>query len=255
MRLVLAPTTSGSGSEATHFAVVYIGENKFSIAGPGLLPDEVILDPVLTLSASAYQRATSGIDALAQAVESRWAVGATAQSRAFADQAMPVLVEALPRFVHEPNSASAYDMAMGSHLAGRAIDISKTTAAHALAYGITKGYGVSHGHAVALSLGEFIKAHGDAADEQLQAAVSPADHRAALESICRSFGVDSTADAAKAFHNLAESIGLTMDLTQVGITSESELSQLTLGVNLERLGNNPVNFRDSAELKHVILRE
>ena len=68
--MVLVPTTSGSGSEATHFAVVYIGQDKYSVAGAVLRPDLAILDPELTLSGSSYQRATSGIDAVAQAVES-----------------------------------------------------------------------------------------------------------------------------------------------------------------------------------------
>jgi alcohol dehydrogenase class IV len=53
-------------------------------------------------------------------------------------------------------------MTIGSHLAGRAIDISRTTAAHALSYGLTTRHGISHGHAVALVLGPIIQAHAEA---------------------------------------------------------------------------------------------
>ncbi len=86
-RLVLVPTTSGSGAEATHFAVVYVGEAKHSIAGPAMRADAVVLDPTLTRSGSAYQRATSGVDAVSQAIESLWATGATAASPSAASSA------------------------------------------------------------------------------------------------------------------------------------------------------------------------
>jgi alcohol dehydrogenase len=148
-KLVLAPTTSGSGAEATHFAVVYVGDEKYSIGGPAMRADAIVLDPVLTLSGSAYQRATSGIDAVAQAIESLWAVGATDRSRRFARHALRLLMPAIEGYVNQPDETSARAMAIGSHLAGRAIDISKTTAAHALSYNLTKRFGVSHGHAVA----------------------------------------------------------------------------------------------------------
>ena len=46
--LIAVPTTSGSGSEATHFAVVYVNQEKYSLAHPKLLPDRIILDASLT---------------------------------------------------------------------------------------------------------------------------------------------------------------------------------------------------------------
>ena len=58
--LVVAPTTAGSGSEATHFAVVYIGADKYSLASSLLLPETVILDGKLTASGSSYQKACNG---------------------------------------------------------------------------------------------------------------------------------------------------------------------------------------------------
>ncbi|GAB3993047.1 phosphonoacetaldehyde reductase [Glycomyces albus] len=190
MRLVLAPTTSGSGAEATHFAVVYIGDKKFSIAGPAMLPDTVVLDPALTVSGSRYQRATSGIDAVAQAVESLWAAGATEASRGFAREALGLLLDAAENFATRPDPSSSRAMALGAHLAGRAIDLSKTTAAHALSYGITKRHGLSHGHAVAVTLGAFIETHADATPDRLQAAVDPVLHRAIMDEIVASLDAE-----------------------------------------------------------------
>lgn len=251
LKLVLSPTTSGSGSEATRFAVVYIGEKKFSIAGPAMLPDTVILDPLLTISATAYQRATSGIDAFAQAIESLWASGATDESRGYAKDAMTRIVSALPRFVNEPSAESAGDMAVGSHLAGRAIDISRTTAAHALSYGFTKSYGIPHGHAVALTLGAFIEAHVDAEPDRLQDKVSKDAHSAAMSTILTTLNASTGAQAREAFTALAESIGLSLRLSDVGVTRAEQAEDLATRVNVERLGNNPVRYT-AAELTQLV---
>lgn len=236
-RLVLAPTTSGSGSEATHFAVVYLGEEKFSVTGPVLRPDVVVLDPSLTLSGSRYQRATSGIDAVAQAIESLWAVGATDTSRRWARHALGLLLPAIEGFVNEPDAETARAMAIGSHLAGRAIDISKTTAAHALSYGITKRYGISHGHAVALTLGSFIKLHGEVDPGRLQSSVSATAHAEAMATI---YALLSAADPQQGGHRFAalrQGIGLDMPPLLADDTQE-----LARAVNVERLSNNPVRL-------------
>lgn len=250
-RLVLVPTTSGSGSEATHFAVVYIGTDKHSIAAPGLLPDATVLDPALTLSGSPYQRATSGIDAISQAVESLWAVGGTEKSRGYARRALRVLLPAIEDFVRTPDRGNARAMAVGSHLAGRAINVSKTTAAHALSYGLTKGYGVSHGHAVALTLGRFIEAHaGD--DVDLQPAADVERHRGAMARVLSALDAQDGAEARQRFTALGERLGLSMRLAEVGADSEERVRSLTARVNTERLGNNPVRF--SAEGLVELLR-
>ncbi len=251
--LILVPTTSGSGAEATHFAVVYIGDEKFSVGSPALLPDRVVLDPQLTVTGSAYQRATSGIDAVAQAVESLWATGATDRSRRFARHALRLLLPHLERFVEQPTDEPARAMALGSHLAGRAIDISRTTAAHALSYGITKGYGVSHGHAVALTLGPFIEAHAAAAAGDLQPGVDAALHARVMERVTALLGATSGTDARDRFVAMIERLGLVSRLSDVGVVTADQRAALVDGVNVERLGNNPVAF-DSAQLLSLVER-
>jgi alcohol dehydrogenase len=253
LALVLVPTTSGSGAEATRFAVVYIGDDKFSIAGPAMLPDTVVLDPTLTTSGSPYQRATSGIDAVAQAIESLWATGATDRSRGFARQALRLLLPNIETFVNEGGTEASRRMALGSHLAGRAIDISRTTAAHALSYGITKGYGVSHGHAVALTLGPFIESHAAAAPGDLQPGVHPDRHREVLSEVLHRLGAADASEVHERFTSLLRRIGLEPSLGAVGIEDAEQRHALVHGVNVERLGNNPVLF-DEAGLTAILVR-
>ncbi len=237
--LILAPTTSGSGSEATHFAVVYIGPDKYSVAHQSMLPDFVILDPSLTESASPYQKATSVIDAIAQAVESHWARGATDASRSFARASLAELVPSAAAFVRG-DSPSAVPAARGSYLAGRAIDLSKTTGAHALAYGITKGYGVSHGHAVATTLGAFARLHAGAT------ASSRADHQLEnnLDSIARLIGADDAGRVGDRLDEIAGELGLELRLRALGVP-HADLAAMAGEVNRERLANNPVELTES----------
>lgn len=252
--LVLAPTTSGTGSETTHFAVVYLGDEKFSVAGPGMYPDVAALDPQLALAGSAYQRATSGVDAVAQAIESLWATGATEPSRRFARRALGLLLPAIEAFVGGdglPGAARA--MCLGAHLAGRAIDVSRTTAAHALSYALTKRYGVSHGHAVALTLGAFVEAHAEADGGSLQPGVDPDEHARAMAEVVRRLGARDGGEARERWVALVRRLGLAATLAEVGVESADQRAALAAAVNTERLGNNPVAF-DQAGLVAILDR-
>ena len=251
VRLVLAPTTSGSGAEATHFAVVYVGDEKYSIGGPAMRADAMVLDPALTLSGSAYQRATSGIDAVAQAIESLWAVGATDRSRRFSRHALRLLVPAIETYVNDPDETSARAMAIGSHLAGRAIDISKTTASHALSYAVTKGFGVSHGHAVAISLGPLIALHDDHHDRKLQDGIDPRQHARTMTLICGLLGSRGGVQAAARFSVLMQRIGLTSSAIDLGIETAAQRRELATQVNPERLSNNPV-LLSQRQIEHLL---
>lgn len=241
-RLFLVPTTSGSGAEATHFAVVYIGDGKYSIAGDGMRPDAVALDPTLSVSGSVYQRATSGIDAVCQAIESLWAAGATDRSRHFARVGLRLLLPAIEGFVNHPEAESARAMCIGSHYAGRAIDISRTTAAHALSYTITKRYGVSHGHAVALTMSAFLARHAAAGVGELSQNVSAGEHQRAMATILDAFGAETGQTASDRFSALLDEIGLERRLSGVGIRTDEERRAIAGAVNVERLGNNPIRF-------------
>lgn len=128
------PTTSGTGAEATRFAVYYDYGRKCSADNLEYLPTDQLLIPEFAETQTEYQRACTEFDAYAQAVESLWAIGATAESRAYAKKALALMSEG--------------EQMLGSYWAGRAIDISRTTAAHALSYYMTQNYGIPHGHAV-----------------------------------------------------------------------------------------------------------
>ncbi len=240
--LIAVPTTAGTGAEMTHFAAVYIGEAKYSMAHASMLPDAVILDPSLTASLPPSVTAATGIDALAQAIESHWSVGATIESQHYAIDAMGLIWNNLERAVTAPNAEVRDAMLSGASLAGQAINISKTTAPHAISYGLTARFGVAHGHAVGLTLGALFEFNGRA---DLTSVSDPRadDHLlASMKTLCTHLGVASTAAGQQRLHDLMEAIGLETQLRKLGVT-RSDLPSLAASVNLERLGNHPRRLR------------
>ena len=189
------PTTAGTGAEATRFAVCYDGETKYSIDFEVIRPSDVALVPEFAATLPAYQKASTNFDAYAQAVESLWAKGATAESRTYANRALELM--------------KADNWSEASYWAGRAIDISRTTAAHAFSYYLTSHYGIPHGHAVYM----------------------------AFEFICRNNNHPEFIKRVPGLKSLREFAD------ERGIGWEAMVDDLFSHVNLKRLGNNPVEVK------------
>ena len=93
--------------------------------------------------------AVTGMDAFTQAVESYWCIHSTEQSKGFARRAIGLVLEHLAGSGQRPPPLARRAMSKAAHLAGRAIDITRTTGAHALSYPLTSYFGIPHGQAVA----------------------------------------------------------------------------------------------------------
>ncbi len=249
---ILIPTTAGTGSEATHFAVVYINKEKYSLAHPSALPEYAIIDPSLTLSLSPYVTACTGMDALAQAIEAFWSVNSTEESKRYSREAIRLILPTIAEVVIYGYKDAREAMLYGSHLAGKAINIARTTAPHALSYPFTAHYGIPHGHAVGLTLPAFMGYNGlcdrivDKRGENYVCSM--------LLELYGLLGAQTAEDAKKKIEHLMDAIQLQRRLSSWGITSEN-LAVLLQGVNEERLANNPCTImRKDAEkiLKEII---
>jgi len=119
---IAVPTTAGTGSEATQFAVVYRDKKKYSVESPLLLPYIAIVDPELTMSMPTHTTAVTGLDALAQAIESYWSVRSNAESKKYAAQAIKLIWKGIDSAIHNPSKQSREEMAYGAHYAGKASD-------------------------------------------------------------------------------------------------------------------------------------
>lgn len=159
--LFAIPTTAGTGAEATRFAVLYKDGVKHSIEHESILPNYAIIYPPFTYNNPPYLTACTGLDALAQAIEAFWNKNATSESKSFAIKAIQLLWEQLPLLIQSATPQLRNEVAEGAYWAGRAINITKTTAPHAYSYAFTSDYGYPHGHAVALTLPFFLELNGN----------------------------------------------------------------------------------------------
>lgn len=249
--MVAIPTTAGTGSEATHFAVAYIGHSKYSVAHASMLPRFAVVDPDLTRHLPPRLTAVTGLDALCQAIESYWAVNATDESRAYAEEAITLLMTWLERAVNHPGSESRGAVSYAAYLAGKAINISKTTAPHAISYSLTSFFGVSHGHAVALTLGKCFLVNAGAAPEQICHPWGERFQSSMMPRLYALLGETSAEGCEARWQALLAAIGLESRLADVGVRSETDLHTLTSNVNLERLSNHPVRLSSTDLYKLV----
>ena len=237
--LLAVPTTAGTGSEATHFAVCWHEGEKHSLADPRLLPAHAVVDADLHQSLPPHLTATTGLDALCQSLESLWAKGATDASRANASEAAQLILSSLEDAVTQPTPLARRAMANGAHLAGRAINVSKTTTPHALSYALTNDHGVPHGFAVALTLRACMELRHRC--EKLPAGT---EHVTSL--------LGSSLDEASArFGYLLEACGAPKRIRDVGVL-KADLEPVAARVNPERLAND--SWGPSAEDLREVLR-
>lgn len=228
------PTTSGSGSEATHFAVVYLNKIKYSLSHKFIQPDIAVLNYEFTLNQNTYLKACSGLDALAQSIEAHWSVNSTDESLSYSKTAIQLISKNIVEFVNAGTIESSKAMSRGSYLAGKAINISKTTAPHALSYAFTTYYNIPHGHAVFLTLPHILLYNSQITNENCN------DDRGfnhvvkVINEISELLGVNNVEEAF---------LQLNLIMSQINIESKIKISNFEQtiidNVNIERLNNNP----------------
>lgn len=151
-RLVLVPTTAGSGSEVTRFATVYDGARKYSLDFDKVRAEVALVDPERTTTCPPEVTYPAAFDAFAHAVESLWSRRATPGSARLAAAALAELARLTGEHLHTPSPRQRHRLAHAAARAGQAIDLTRTTAAHAFSYWLTSEHGIPHGTACALNL-------------------------------------------------------------------------------------------------------
>lgn len=151
---VAVPTTAGTGSESTRHAVIYYNGVKQSISDESILPDYAVLDSSVLKTLPLYQKKCTLLDALCQAIESWWSVHSTKESIEYSRKAIKLICDNWKSYLYDNDEDAAKKIMYGANYAGKAINITATTAAHAMSYKITSLYNLPHGHAVAICMPE-----------------------------------------------------------------------------------------------------
>jgi len=239
--IICIPTTAGSGSEATHFSVVYIGKAKYSLAHPEyLLPNYSIVDPQFTFSLPPKITASTGMDALSQAIESYWNINSTNESKKYAKKAIELVINNLVEAVNKPNKESRINMLIGAHYAGKAINISKTTACHAISYPITSYFNIPHGHAVALTLPSMIIYNSNVSEFDILDSRGINYVNKMMKQLIKIIGASDFSEAKQKIIQLMSNVGLEIKLSKLGIKTQADIELIIKnGFNPERVKNNP----------------
>lgn len=155
---IMIPTTAGTGSEVTHESVLKVKGKKKAFVDEKLTADVAIVDPNLMMTMQRRLIASSGIDALAHAVESYQCKRGNELTRALAHRAYSLIKNNIRKAIsHNANAIS--NMALASLTAGMAFGNSGTALGHALAYPLSN-QGVPHGEAVAIVLPPALEFNG-----------------------------------------------------------------------------------------------
>lgn len=143
------PTTSGTGSEATRYAVIYYEHKKQSISDYSCIPETVLMDSNVLKTLPEYQKKATMCDALCHAIESFWSVNSTNESKEYSKEAIQTIIKHMDGYLHNTEKGRV-GMLLASNTAGKAINITQTTAGHAMCYKITSLFNFAHGHAAIL---------------------------------------------------------------------------------------------------------
>ena len=160
VKSVMIPTTAGTGSEATPNAIVAVPEDelKVGIVNDSMIPDAVILDPEMIRHLPRKIAASTGLDALAHAIECFTGNKANPFSDTFALKALELIMGSIVKACDDPDAIGAKtDMQIAAFYAGIAITSSGTTAVHALSYPLGGRFHIAHGVSNAILLAPVMR--------------------------------------------------------------------------------------------------
>ena len=235
---IAIPTTAGTGSESTHNAVMYFEGAKQTVTNDGVLPDYAILEPSVLKTLPLYQKKCTMMDALCQGIESWWSVNSTEESYEYSRKTIELIMANWRKYIFENDDEAAANIILGANYGGRAINITATTAAHAMSYKITSLYKLPHGHAVAVCLPEIWEYMLGKVDKCIDCRGQ--EYLADIFSkIAKAMGCETPTEAISLFRQMMVEMELE---NPVAVNREEEQEMLSMSVNPVRLKNNPVEL-------------
>jgi len=208
---ILAVPTTFSGSEMTPVWGLTEGGIKTAGRDVRVLPKTVIYDPELTLSLPPAAAGTSGINAMAHAVEALYAEDANPVASLMAEESLRALAASLPKIIAEPANLEARGAALyGAWLAGMVLSLVDVALHHKLCHTLGGSFGLPHAEMHTLMLPHTAAYNAPATPD-------------AMARVARALGAES---APSGLYNLARAVGAKMALSELGMR-EADLDRAT----------------------------
>jgi len=226
--LIAVPTTAGTGSEVSRYAVLTQGDSKVGIAGPHMVPDAALVDPVLTITMPPRITAGSGADALSHAVEAMISTDSNPLSDAMALLAIELISRYLRRaYTNGSDIEARYHMSIAATAAGYSLASARVVLGHSIAQTFGPPYRVHHGTACGITLPYIMEFYMPAVKEKLAMIYDAIVRGEGLggES-AKALSIEEKAvEAVKRVWILLRDLGIPSSLRDIGI-SYSELERL-----------------------------
>ena len=228
-KMVAIPTTSGTGSEVTSFAVITdkVNNIKYPLADYELTPDVAIIDPTFVMSVPPAVTADTGLDVLTHAIEAYVSIMATDYTDALAMKAIQMVFEYLPKSYKGANTAEGKEarekMHNASCIAGMAFANAFLGVNHSLAHKLGSEFHIPHGRANAILLPHVI------------------EYNATMPSKFAAFPKYKSFVADKKYAEIAKVLGLKANTTEEGVKSLVEairnlMKELNMPMSVQACG-------------------
>ena len=141
-------------------------------------------------------------------------------------------------------------MIKAANLSGEAINISKTTAPHALSYPFTSHFGINHGHAVAITFKEFLNYNFN----NKEFAKSNFDLDKRFQILFNLTQTQNIFELTKFFEDIDKKAKIKVNFSDLKINISKSIDLVLKNVNIQRLSNNPVNL-DYNSIRSLLLKK
>ncbi|MFZ5646072.1 MAG: iron-containing alcohol dehydrogenase [Bacillota bacterium] len=235
--LVAVPTTAGTGSEVTQFAVIKDDSRqaKLSFLSPYLVPNVAVLDPEMTVGMPPLLTATTGLDALTHAVEAHVSSASNPVASGLALEAARIIFQNLPAATARGDDLEArHAMLVASTMAGMAFSSAMVGIVHAMSHACGGLYNVPHGLANAILLPYGMEYNIQSSASQLADIA-----RAAGAQVSGLTAEEGAARAVEAVRNLCVRCGITQSLKDTGVPAEGLPGVADLAALDGAIFNNP----------------
>lgn len=254
--MIVVPTTAGTGTEATSFAVINnpSEKRKCTIISPTIFPDIALVDPEIMKTIPPMITALTGLDTFAHALESYISVNATPISEMLSLYSIELFAKSIREAVHNGNNVEARDqMALACGLGGAAIGTAGVTLPHALGQPLGALTDAPHGGTLAACFPQIIEWTLPYAEEKL-AKVSELLDSKLNKNLTKS---EKAAELPRILHELYTDLGVDVSFGKYGLKEESieELADLCFVGFLQDLSAHPkpVTREDVIQLIHACM--
>ncbi len=244
------PTTAGTGSEVTYFAVIkdHANRRKLIFGDHHIIPDVAILDPSLTVGLPPVLTAATGLDAFSHGLEALTSAQREPMSDALGLHAMRLITRYLPAAVKNgADMAARGQMLIAATLAGAAFSNAQVGLLHAIAHVVGARHGIHHGTANAIAMAHVVRFNNDVVADR---------HRLAAEAVgvdVRGLSDEAAGLAlARTISAFVSEVGLPLTFREAGVPEEDLAACAEAAMSDGAIVYNAKPVRDPSEVLGVL---